>query len=149
MLNFNQSDIWNKFHISTCLISMRSIILLISLILPGHASAECVRFEMPNIESNNKPVFDGIGSFGPLHMTLTLECLSLLGTATAKGQQVAVLIDENRDKYHVRVGDYVGENHGLVEEIKENELVIRQLIYDNDEWVTKYVNLSNTSPAGR
>ena len=73
------------------------------------------------------PQFDGPGSFGPLHETLTLGCLRYVGSIASGERAYALLRDEAGTVHRVRVGDAVGERSGRVIAIDEQAVTIEQL----------------------
>jgi len=115
---------------------------MLLIVLTSQTFADCKRFERKETGPHQRPEFDGPGSFGALHGTLTLGCLVLNGVALLDGVPVATVVDEKGKSYFIRVGSYVGEFDGMVTEIRDSEIFIRQLFYKEGEWVKKYVILS-------
>lgn len=72
------------------------------------------------------PQFDGPGSFGPLHETLTLGCLRYVGSIAAADRTNALLRDEEGTVHRVRIGDFVGERSGRVVAIDEQAVTVEQ-----------------------
>jgi hypothetical protein len=71
---------------------------------------------------------DGPGSFGALHEAMSLGCLAFLEIELAPNGNRALLMDYLGKKYNVGVGDYVGESSGLITEISQEMITIRQLV---------------------
>jgi hypothetical protein len=85
---------------------MKTAIILAALLalLAGSALAECRRLPV----RQNPNVLDGPGSFGPLHGTLTLDCLTYAGSMNRDGKEWVLLKDEQGTVHRVGVGSYVG-----------------------------------------
>lgn len=67
-----------------------------------------------------------------------LESLKMLGMMRMAGQPVA-LIAADKNIYQVRVGNYLGQNFGVVTKITENDLTLKELIEDaNGDWVERF-----------
>ena len=80
------------------------------------------------------PDFDGPGSFGELHGTVTLDCLKYVGSNQKNGIEL-VLIKDERGKVHVlRRGSYMGENAGVISRIDPDAIYINQIIDRNGQW---------------
>jgi len=119
---------------------MRIILITISLMaLSSQLSAECRRFANVESEADKVPGFDGRGSFGPLHDTLTLDCLTLVTIYEKDGRPIAAVSDENGKIYFIKAGDYMGENTGIIKEIKDGKIIINQTVYVNGSWESRYV----------
>jgi Tfp pilus assembly protein PilP len=87
-------------------------------------------------EEPNLPNPDGPGAFGPLHNTLTLECLRFITTEKRKAGLVAVLVDETGKEFKVQAGEYVGENSGRISKIEPNRITVVQLVKDpSGDWI--------------
>lgn len=63
-----------------------------------------------------------------------LETLKMVGMMTMDGKPVA-LVQADKTLYQVRVGNYMGQNFGVVTKITENEITLKELIEDaNGDW---------------
>lgn len=66
-----------------------------------------------------------------------LETLQLVGVLE-QGRKTHALIRADQSLYQVRVGNYLGQNHGLVTGIDQTEVTIRELVEDlNGDWVER------------
>ena len=127
---------------------MRLVLLLfLVLFVAAPASASCMRWSKPP-PSAERPDVDGPGSFGPLHETVSLDCLQYVGYAAIGDVVRAELRDENGDRYLVQQGMMVGENAGRIVEITEARITIEQLVRGTDgEFVPVLRYLFRTPPA--
>ena len=63
-----------------------------------------------------------------------LETLKMVGTL-ARSKNVFALVKADQGLYRVRVGNYLGQNYGVITKISENEITLRELVQDGgDEW---------------
>ncbi len=123
---------------------MRALALMaVSLVWCASATAECWRLEDPPRAPDQPPDFDGRGAFGPLHETLTLECLTYLGRLRRGEADLALLRDEQGRLYPVHLHDYVGEDSGQVVALHDDFLVVRQFIKEaqSGQWQGQEVRL--------
>ena len=58
-----------------------------------------------------------------------LDSMSMVGSVNREGQPFALLRVDNL-LYQVKVGDYLGQNYGLITKIAETEIVLRELVMD-------------------
>lgn len=70
-----------------------------------------------------------------------LDTIKMVGTLQNKGHTFAVLqIDGN--VHHAKIGNYIGTNFGMVAQIKETEVQIREIVQDaSGEWVERDAKL--------
>ena len=61
----------------------------------------------------------------------SLETLKMVGMLSKKGVIHAVIKTPDNAVYHVRKGNYVGQNFGLITQISETELTLREIIQDS------------------
>ncbi|MCK9283127.1 MAG: pilus assembly protein PilP [Rhodocyclaceae bacterium] len=72
-----------------------------------------------------------------------LESIRLLGTMTIGNQPVAVVASDRDTPRQVRVGDYLGQNHGRIVSIRANtesndgEIVIKEQVLEKGVWVER------------
>lgn len=59
-----------------------------------------------------------------------LESLKMVGTLM-KDKMVHALIQADKNIYQVKIGNYMGQNFGIVTNISESELVLRELVADS------------------
>lgn len=92
--------------------------------------AACMRLDSsPAPDASAPPDFDGPGAFGALHDTLTLNCLRYEGRVQGEDSGPVALVRDNRGKlFHIKVGDFVGENTGQVIAIDADRIVVHQLV---------------------
>jgi len=66
-----------------------------------------------------------------------LESLKMVGTLTMKGKPLAI-INADRTLYQVGVGNYMGQNFGVITQVSESEVTLKELIEDaNGDWVER------------
>lgn len=66
-----------------------------------------------------------------------LESLALVGVMKQSAKEHA-LVKADKSLYQVRVGNYVGQNFGLVTDITETEVTVKELVEDlNGDWVER------------
>ena len=61
----------------------------------------------------------------------SLETLKMVGMMSKRGVIHAVVKTPDNAVYHVRKGNYVGQNFGLITQISETELTLREIIQDS------------------
>lgn len=67
-----------------------------------------------------------------------LESLKLVGMMVSKDGKPVALVQADKTIYQIRVGNYIGQNFGLVTKISESELDLKELIEDaNGDWVER------------
>lgn len=70
-----------------------------------------------------------------------LESLKMIGSI-ARGKTVVAIIQADRNVYHVRAGNYVGQNFGLITEVAETQLKLKELVQDSSgDWVERSSSL--------
>ncbi len=70
-----------------------------------------------------------------------LESLKMVGSI-ARGKTVIAIIQADRTVYHVKAGNYVGQNFGLVTEVGESGLKLKELVQDSGgDWVERVSSL--------
>ncbi|NMG35590.1 pilus assembly protein PilP [Azoarcus sp. TTM-91] len=80
-----------------------------------------------------------------------LESLRMVGVLT-QGRSTQALVQADRNLYQVKVGNYMGQNFGVVTAISESEVTLRELVQDvNGDWVerTSSLLLQEQQGAGR
>jgi type IV pilus assembly protein PilP len=78
-----------------------------------------------------------------------LDQLKMVGTLRQAKSNVA-LVDVSGQTHMVRVGNYVGQNFGLVTKITETELDLKEIVQDAaGEWVERQAKLELQEAAGR
>ena len=61
----------------------------------------------------------------------SLETLKMVGVLSKKGVSHAVIKTPDNAIYHVRKGNYVGQNFGLVTQIGESDMTLREIVQDS------------------
>jgi type IV pilus assembly protein PilP len=61
----------------------------------------------------------------------SLETLKMVGKVSQKGKIHAVIRTPDNTVYHVGKGNYVGQNFGLITQIGESEVTLREIIQDS------------------
>ena len=65
----------------------------------------------------------------------------MVGILQSKGRPVAI-IAADKTLYQVMVGNYMGQNFGVVTKITENDVTLKELIEDtNGDWVERMSTL--------
>lgn len=59
-----------------------------------------------------------------------LESLKMVGTLT-KGKMAHALIQVDKNLHQVKVGNYLGQNFGIITDISETEVTLRELVPDS------------------
>lgn len=66
-----------------------------------------------------------------------LETLRMVGTLM-QGKRVHALVQSDKTLHQVRVGNYLGQNFGVVTKISESEVALKELIQDaSGDWVER------------
>lgn len=61
----------------------------------------------------------------------SIETLKMVGVISRKGAMHAIIRNPENAVYHVRAGNYIGQNFGLVTRIGENEIELREIVQDS------------------
>lgn len=70
-----------------------------------------------------------------------LDSIAMVGTLSEPGREFALLKAEST-VYQVKVGNYVGQNFGIVTKISENEVTLKEVVQDaSGEWVERISTL--------
>lgn len=70
-----------------------------------------------------------------------LESLRMVGALQMKGKPVAI-VAADKTLYQVMVGNYMGQNFGVVTKVTENDITLKELIEDtNGDWVERMSTL--------
>jgi type IV pilus assembly protein PilP len=78
-----------------------------------------------------------------------LDQLKMVGTLRQQGNNAA-LIDAAGQTFMVKVGNYVGQNFGLVQKISETEVELKEIVQDAaGEWVERPSKLELQEAAAR
>ena len=65
----------------------------------------------------------------------------MVGSLIKSGQPVALVRVDNLI-YQVRVGNYLGQNYGRINEVTESSLVLREIVQDAaGEWIERTATL--------
>ncbi len=65
----------------------------------------------------------------------------MVGVLNMKGRPVAI-VSADRTLYQVGVGNYMGQNFGVITQVTENEIKLKELIEDtNGDWVERVSTL--------
>ena len=104
----------------------------------GSAGTACVRTPAG---TSKPPVFDGPGSFGRLQDTVTLDCLAYIGSIGNDKTLQALVRDDRGEIHRLRVGDYMGENSGVIRRIEEGAITVEQVMMNGTQAGTRLVRL--------
>jgi len=70
-----------------------------------------------------------------------LETLKMVGTLTRENRNYA-LVKASSGLYRVRVGNYVGQDFGVITKITESEIILRELVQDSaGDWAERESSL--------
>ena len=70
-----------------------------------------------------------------------LESLKMVGTLTQKGVTFA-LVRADSSVYRIKKGNYLGQNFGIVTEISENQINLKELVQDaSGDWTERKIAL--------
>ena len=61
----------------------------------------------------------------------SLETLKMVGVLSQKGEIQAVIKTPDNSIYHVKKGNYVGQNFGLITRITDSEVTLREIVQDS------------------
>jgi len=61
----------------------------------------------------------------------SLETLTMVGMLSRQGVTHAVIRTPDKAIYHVKKGNYVGQNFGLVTQITDSEVTLREIVQDS------------------
>lgn len=61
----------------------------------------------------------------------SLETLKMVGLLSRKGTVHAVIRTPDNAIYHIRRGNYIGQNFGLVTQIGDSEVTLREIVQDS------------------
>jgi hypothetical protein len=109
-------------------LALPALLLALAFAVPATAAAECKRIGNEPPAPGKAPELDGPGSFGPLHDTVTLDCLTYVGSIQMGGVEQVLIRDERGTVHHLKVGDPMGENDGVISRIDETTITITQRV---------------------
>lgn len=61
----------------------------------------------------------------------SLETLTMVGMVSRQGVVHAVIRTPDKAIYHVRKGNYMGQNFGLITQITDSEVTLREIVQDS------------------
>lgn len=68
----------------------------------------------------------------------SLETLKMVGVISKKGRTHAVVNTPDKGVYHVHVGNYMGQNFGLITKITESEITLKEIVQDSaGDWTER------------
>ena len=68
----------------------------------------------------------------------SLETLKMVGVVSKKGLTHAVVAAPDKGVYHVHVGNYIGQNFGLITKITESEIKLKEIVQDSaGDWTER------------
>jgi type IV pilus assembly protein PilP len=108
--------------------------LLAACLVSLPAAAACKRINPSASQGKQPPQLDGPGSFGPLHGTVTLDCLKYVGSIEKDGVEHVMIRDEQGTVHRLKVGDYMGENGGVISRIDDSTIYINQRVKRDGKW---------------
>ena len=74
----------------------------------------------------------------------SLETLKMVGTISKQGSSIhAMVATPDRAVYHVRAGNYMGQDFGLITRISETEIILKEIVQDSaGEWTERTSTLT-------
>lgn len=106
----------------------------------GPAKIELAQQGAPGAVGDNKLKPDLNRPKEPLE-AYPLETVTMVGTLTREQRNYA-LIKADTGLYRVRVGNYVGQNFGVITKITEGEVTLRELVQDSaGDWTERESSL--------
>jgi type IV pilus assembly protein PilP len=67
-----------------------------------------------------------------------LDALKMVGTLQVRGITYALVKDSDNGLHRVKVGNYLGQNHGKISDITENEVRLTEIVLDTKGvWVSR------------
>ena len=71
-----------------------------------------------------------------------IESLRMVGTLQQDKTMYALVRTNDRNVYQVRIGNYMGQNFGIITEINEGEIKLRELVQDSSgDWTERQSRL--------
>lgn len=68
----------------------------------------------------------------------SLETLKMVGVISKKGGVNAVIATPDKAIYHVHVGNYMGQNFGLITKITDTEITLKEIVQDSaGDWTER------------
>ena len=98
--------------------------------------------------SQFQPDFDARDLRNNLLEKYPLESLKMVGYLNVNRQPIAIIRMDDKTK-QVRVGEYIGQDFGMVTKITENEVLLRELVQDSaGDWSERRSSLYLQSAEG-
>lgn len=73
----------------------------------------------------------------------SLETLQMVGMVNKKGATHGVVRTPDRTIYHVRIGNYMGQNFGLITKITDTEITLKEVVQDSaGDWAERTSTLT-------
>jgi len=71
-----------------------------------------------------------------------LESLEMVGTLERDSATQALIRTTEKDVFRVRIGNYMGQNYGVIVAINENEVLLKELVQDSaGDWTERNSSL--------
>ena len=73
----------------------------------------------------------------------SLETLQMVGMVNQKGATYGVVRTPDKTIYHVRVGNYMGQNFGLIAKITDTDITLKEVVQDSaGDWAERTSTLT-------
>jgi len=73
----------------------------------------------------------------------SLETLKMVGMVNKKGSTFGVVSTPDKTVYHVRVGNYMGQNFGLITKITDIDIALKEVVQDSaGDWTERTSTLT-------
>lgn len=75
--------------------------------------------------------------------SFALETIKMVGTISKGGVIHAVIKTSTNAIFHVKIGNYIGQNFGMITQIADSEVTLREIIQDSaGDWSTRISTLN-------
>lgn len=79
-----------------------------------------------------------------------LDALKMVGTLQQKNVHYALVKTPDNNVYRVKIGNYVGQNFGIVTDVSDSEIKLTELIQDSaGEWTERNTSIPLTEAQGK
>lgn len=100
-------------------------------------------------KGDNKLAPDANRAREPLE-SYPLESLAMVGTLSRQKQMFALVRTPEKDIYQVKAGNYLGQNYGVVTEISDSGVKLKELVQDGGgDWTERTSELQLQQPDAR
>ncbi|WP_253353294.1 pilus assembly protein PilP [Neisseria perflava] len=136
------------------------------------AKSQTIPFEAPTVTppaAYNPPAYSGLNAFDPRRLesapkggnapnpnrrkevleSFSLDSLRYVGNLSSNGR-ISGFVQADSHVYTVAPGNYIGQNHGRIQSITEDKIILTELIEDSyGNWVHRKAELPLSSPSDK